>query len=924
MKKIFTLLSVLLLLGTATIYAQNITIKGTVKDNSTNNTMPGATVLLLNEIDSSFYKFGTSNTNGNFVLDQVKPGNYVFQVSFIGYETHYKAVTINEEPKTLEYEDILLKTKSENIKEVEVVDEMIPIRLKNDTVEYNADAFNTNPEDNVSELLKKLPGVEVDRDGTVKAQGEQVQKVLVDGKEFFGNDTKLATENLPADMVKKVQVYDDQSDLSKITGIDDGERTKTINLKIKKDRKKGLFGTVEVGGGVDNETNAMYDNRFNVNKFKDDMQLSTLGMINNTNKQGFSYRDYVNFVGGGQNLGQGGFRNIQNNNNGIPISSGSANDGLTETFAGGINLNYDFNPATTFSGNYFYNRLDKDITSISNKQYLTGNDSTDFKALENEIENQLNDNHRLNLKLVQKLDSSQTLTVTGNLIYSESRNDIFSKNDNISYDGYYINRSTATNNYDGNYYSATGGLVYGKRFAKKGRSLVFNLNANGANNDKNFNILNFNDFILVDTMTKQFQNELTKDLSYDGKVAYTEPIAKNTYLELRYQYQNYQTDYNKDFFDIDPLTASENFNQNLSLLYDNSYQFHKYGTGIKLNTGKSNITIGADVQNAYLDGEILNQNTTITNSNIFVLPNFKWRYNTNKTSRISFNYNTNVQQPSINQLQPTIDNSNPLYLYQGNPDLKPEYTHSGRLHYFMFNQFSFTNVFAMLRGNYTTNKITNAQTFDQLRVQTTRPVNVDYDYSVTGYLYFGTPIRKLGTKINLSTNSTYTNGLAFVNNVENVVERNITSFDASVENRNKDVIDLKIGTKFSYNETRYSENTGLNQDYISTEYYGDLFIDFLKTWSFNTNLSYTFYNGDNFTDNPSLPIWRAYISKRLFKSNKGLLKVAVYDILNQNIGINRVSENNYIEDTRITSLGRYYLVSLSYKITRFGGKKKKK
>ena len=903
-------------------FSQTTTVKGVVKDHANNTTMPGATVLLLHIADSSFYKFGSSNQNGEFILLHAEKGDYTLQVSFIGYKTFYTPLKIDGSQQEITVDDVLLSSKSEEIKTVEIQDEMIPVQIKGDTIEYNADAFKTNPESNVSDLLKKLPGMEVDKNGTVKAQGEEVQKVLVDGKEFFGNDTKLATENLPADMVKKVQVYDDQSDLSKITGIDDGDRTKTINLKLKKDRKKGLFGTVEGGGGIDDDVNAMYDNKFNINKFKEDMQISTLGMLNNTNKQGFSNRDYINFVGGGQNLG-GNFRNLNNNSNGVPISSGSSNDGLTQTLAGGINLNYDFTPTITFSGNYFYNQLDKDVQSISNKQYLTGNDTTNYKALENALENQLSRNHRLNIKYVQNIDSSQTLTLTGNLIYADSKNVNNNTNDNINNTGTYISRSKADNNYLGDYYSGTGDLVYGKRFRKKGRSFVLNLTASGSNNNKDYHILNDNNFFFADTTTQQFQSEVSSDLNYQGKIAYTEPIAPSTYLELRYLHSNYQTDYDKRFFDINPTNNNETYNGNLSLIYDNTYAFDQYGLGIQLNKGNSNITTGVDFQQSTLTGKIESRNTSIENNNLFILPNFKWNYNPGKTAKLTLNYNTNAQQPTIEQLQPTIDNSNPLYLYQGNPDLEPEYNHVARLRYFMFNQFNFTNIFAMLSGNYTTNKITNAQSFDSLLIQTTQPVNVDYDYTISGYFYYGTPIRPIKTKINIGYNANYNKSIAFINAIKNNVDRITHTIDVSVENRNKDIVDAKTGARVTLNNTEYSLNSSLNQNFISTQYYTDLYIDFLKQWSFYTGLEYTVYNGDNFTDNPDIPIWKAHLSRRFLKGNKGLIKFSAFDILNQNIGINRTSQFNYIEDQRINSLGRYYMLSLSYKITRFGGKKKK-
>lgn len=922
MKKNFGLL-LLALFGFSFAQAQTYNFNGRVKDQIAGTTLPGATVMLLNKSDSTFYKYSITNAEGVFFIKQAKAGDYLLQISFVGYQTHYQPITINSNtPQENDLGDILLSIKAELIKTVEIQDELIPIMIKKDTVEYNADAFKTQPDANVGDLLKKLPGVEVGKDGTVKAQGENVKKILIDGKEFFGDDTKLATDNLPADMVKKVQVYDDMSDMSKITGIDDGDRSKTINLKLKKDRKKGLFGNAEIGGGIDDDVNAMYENKFNINKFTEGMQLSTLGMINNTNKQGFSYRDYLNFVGGAQNAG-GGFRDLSNNSNGVPIGSGSTNDGLTQTLAGGLNLNYDFSPKITFSGNYFYNQLDKDIVSIANRQYITDADSSNFKSLQNNVENQFNQNHRLNLKYVQKIDSTQDLTIKTNFTFSDGRNSNYTSNDNITFDGFYLNRSNSNNNSSGNDISGNGSVLYGKRFNKIGRSFVANFALGNFENDKTYDISTFKNIFVRDTTTKQTQISLNTQFNYDGKITYTEPYAKGKYLELSFQRKNFQTTYKKDFFDINLLTNDELFNNRLSLNYNNLFVFNQYGLGTKIIYGKSNLTFGVAAQQSELSGEIITNTSTIKRTDWNFLPNLKWTYQMKSTGRITFDYNTTIQQPSIEQLQPTLNNSNPINLYQGNPDLKPEYNHSAVARLMKFDQFTFTNIFAMINANYTRNKITNSQTIDNFFVTTTTPINVDADYFVSAYFYYGTPIRPIKSKINIGLNSTYNKSIVFINTLKNNVDRFSHTIDLSLENRNKEVFDTKAGTRISLNSTEYSANTSLNQNFLSTQYYGDFLVEFLKNYTFSTSAEYTIYSGNQFTDNPKVPIWKAFISRRFLKGNAGLIKFSVYDIFNQNIGINRTSQFNYIEDQRINSLGRYYLVSLSYKITRFGGKKKK-
>lgn len=903
------------------IIAQTHNFFGKIADQS-GLTMPGATVMLLNKTDSTFYKFSTTNADGDFSIKQAKNGEYLLQVSFVGYQTHYQIVSVTDQtPAETSFGTITLNLKAELIKTVEIQDEHVPMLIKKDTIEYNADAFKTQPDANVGDLLKKLPGVEIDKTGTVKAQGENVKKILIDGKEFFGDDTKLATENLPADMVKKVQVYDDYSEISKITGIDDGDRSKTINLKLKKDRKKGLFGTVEAGGGTNDDKNAMYDNRFNINKFTDKMQLSTLGMINNVNKQGFSYRDYLNFVGGAQNAG-GGFTDPNANSYGVPIGSRNSNDGLTKTIAGGANLNIELTPGASFSGNYFYNRLDKDIKSISNRQYITDSDTSNFKALENNSENQLNQNHRVNLKYTHKLDSTQDLTIKTSLLVSNLNNTNFTSTDNISLDGYYLNRSNSNNQTLGNDLSGNGSILYGKRFSRVGRSLVANATLGSFENLRENEILNYNDYFIKDTTLKQQQNSLNAQFNYEAKLNYTEPYAKGKYLELSYQRKNFQTNYKKDFFDINILNQQEALNSRLSQNYDNTFIYDQYGIGTKIIKGSSNVTVGVGFQNSKLSGDIKTTSTKVNRENWDVLPNLKWTYQMATTGRIMFDYKTFIQQPSIDQLQPTINNSNPLNLFKGNPDLKSEYNHNGVIRFMRFNQFSFTNIFATLSANYTLNKITNSQVIDNYYITTTTPINVDKDYSITGYFYYSTPIRPIGSKINIGLSSSYNRSIVFVNTIKNNVDRFSRTIDLSLENRNKELFDLKGGSRISINSTEYSSNNSLNQNYISNQIYGDFMIDFFKKYSFTTSIEYTMYSGDQFTDNPKVPIWRAHFSRKFLKGDAGLIKFAVYDILNQNIGINRTSQNNYIEDQRIISLGRYYMISISYKITRFGGKKK--
>ena len=927
MNNTFKYLLLIILFGfIGSAFTQNINVTGKISDKKSGETMPGSTVMLLNPSDSSFYKFSTTNSTGNFSIKGAKAGKYILQISFIGYQSYYKEITLTKDEKSIDLGNLKLKVKQALLQTLNVVEEIIPVVINGDTVEFNAAAFKTQPEDNVAALLRKLPGVEVEGDGTIKAQGETVQRVLIDGKEFFGDDTKTATENLPADMVKSVQVYDDFSDASKMTGIDDGDRTKTINLKIKKDRKKGVFGNITAGGGITakgtgdiNDDEGMFNNKLNINKFKNDMQLSVLGMYNNTNEQGFSYQDRINFSGvSSGNMFGGG------SSSGVP-SGGNANDGFTTTAAGGVNWNKDITPKINFSTSYFYTELSKDINRIAERQYIS--DSSDFNSIENNDENQFSRNHAFRIKYDQKIDTTQDLKIRVNLDYSEGS--IFSNSTSQSNDvnGVFLNSSASTNESTGNNISGDGKITYGKRFQKKGRSLVANASYGTSDNEKKYLIQSQNTFSdgfggVISSNINQIQNEFNKQFNYSGKLSYTEPVGKGKYLELSYQRSNYNNEYIKDFFDV-PFSNTEVFNSNLSLAFNNNFVYDNYKFNTKFNTNKSKLTIGTAVQRSSLDGEIINNNFDTTRVNWNVLPRLKWNYSFSSSTRLRFNYTTNVQEPSLEQLQPTIDNSNPLFIYQGNPNLTSEYRHNVRLRLMSFNRFSFVNIFGMLSGTYTKNKITESQTINNQFIQTTTPINVDNDYSASAYIYFGSPIRPLGSKINIRINSSYNKSILFINSDANDVNMYNNGIDFSVENRGKDIVDIKVGTKINHNTTDYSISSSFNQEYLTTGYYAVLFIDFLKTWTFSSQIDYTQYSGDQFADNPAIPIWKAYISKRFLKGKSGLLKLAVYDILNQNIGINRTTQLNYIEDERITTLSRYVMLSFTYKVRRFGGKKKK-
>lgn len=891
-------------------------VKGRVL-NENSEPMPYATAVLLST-DSVMQGFGLTNEQGKFRIDGVVPGPKILQITFVGYRMYREPVTITETGQLgdlqMEQEDVALGT-------VEVEDEMVPMQIKDDTIQYNANAFATQPNAAVEDLLKQLPGVEVDSDGNVTAQGEQVQRVLVDGKEFFGDDPKMATKNLPADAIKSVQVYDQQSDMAEFTGIDDGNETKTINLELKEGKKAGYFGNTTGGYGYPDDR---FEGKVSLNQFTKKTQMSIIGMGNNINDQGFSIDDYVNFMGGFRNLMQSGLASFQDGQPTTNFNS-SLNDGITTTYAGGLNFNYDLSKKTSWTSNYFFNRINNELQSTTSRQYFNNANQFDSQIEDDQVTE--SDNHRLNFRLDHELDSTQDLRWRGNLTYNTGSTTLDYNQQSLSNENVLQNANNTQNEGTGNSYNFGTNLLYRKKLGKAGKNLVVRANMTLAADKMDSELRSINSLLstdsilgtrlLIDTLS-QTQDYTEDQFNYGGEVRYTHPLGKARYLEVSYLHQENNTNLDKDFFDIDPDSRNEVLNETLSNAYDNVFRYDQLGTTLRINRDKYNFSIGLAGQMSTLKGDIIDRDTNVEQRFENLLPNMRFDYRFRNSQRLRFSYRTGVNEPSIAQLQPVVDNSNPFNIYIGNPDLLAEYEHRVNLRYISFSQFTFTSLFASLSGTYTENKITNEVTIDDSFVQTSRPINVDQEMVLNARAGFDRPIKSLGVKYGISPGSRYTRSILFVNGTENNSDRFVSSLRLELENRKKEKWDATIGVSFSHNLTEFSENTDLNQEFLTTNYFADLTLNLPKNWRVGSSFDYTLYQGEAFSETEAIPVWRAEVSRIFLKNDRGQLKFRVFDLLNQNQGFSRNSTFNYIEEVNSNALGRYYMLSFTYSLTQLG------
>lgn len=906
MKKLFY---ILFFISSAT-FAQRVTIKGSVVD-STAKPLEYATVLILSSKDSSLVSFGRADYRGDFEIKNVSNGTYIFKITYVGYQNFTKAIAVLD--NDMDFGKVMMKPISKELAGVTIKGERAPVEFSGDTIKYNAGSFKVQPNAVVEDLLKKLPGVQVEKDGTIKAQGETVRRVTVDGKEFFGRDPKIATQNLPADAVDQVKLFDKRSDQTEFTGIDDGQRSKTIDLKLKDDRKKGVFGTLMGAYGGKNDR---FNSRANINKFTKSSQFSVLGMANNINQQGFSISDYLNFTGDMQRMmsGGGGRMSFQFDANDMPLGLGQPNRGFMRSWASGINFNQNKTPKTDVNGSYFFNGLDNVTDREVNRQNFFGN--RNFTSLSKSNQQNLNFNHRFNFSIDQKIDSANSIKFTTYATYNKTDSRNMSSSETIGESGKTENTSTRNTNNFGDGINLNSNLLFRHKFNKKGRTFSANATFGLSNNNSEGDLNAVNSFLnLAIPRTErlnQVNNQNREQLNYGVNTSYTEPLGKRRYLEANYNFRKSDFHLNREVYDV--AENRRTFNSRLSNKFENDYTYNRGGLNFRVNQKKYNYSFGVSLQHSELDGKLLIQDIPIRRTFTNLLPNVHYNYNFTSSHNVRLDYMTDIQEPNIQDLSPIIDNTDPLNIREGNPNLRPEYMHRGNLQYMLNNLSNFSFFMTMFNVTYTQNRISSSQTIDNSLVRTYKPINVKYGLNLFGDLTYGFRIKPLKANLNLGYRLIHDRSLTLVNNVENTTKQFIHRGEARVDFRLNDKLDLAFNSEISYNDTRYSVNTSINQAFLTNLYGADVNWTLPKKWYFKTDFEYSVYTGRQNGFNQKIPIWNAAISKQFLKNSRGELKLSINDALNRNVGINRTAQANFIQDERITSLGRYYLITFTYNL----------
>ena len=908
MKHIITVLSLCVAFAS---WAQKGEVNGIIK-NKAGDGLGFATVTLLFPEDSTLAYFDITDGSGIFEIKDVKLGDYVLQAAFLGHGTTYKQVSLTNDNKILALPPITLEDKSTELGVVEIEGEAVPFLIKKDTIEYNSAAFRTKTNATVEDLLKKLPGVEVDKDGAIKAQGESVQKVLVDGKEFFSNDPKLATKNIPADAIKKIQVYDKKSEASEFTGIDDGEREKTINLMLKDDRKNGAFGELTAGAGTDER----YVASGKISRFTEKSQAMLLGNVNNINDYGLSFGDFISFSGGPQVLRSGG-GNFRSGN--VPLNSGNQ-QGQLNSGIGGLTYSYEFSKNNTISGNYLFSKSTRSLKE--NSDFIQYTPNSEFSTLSDDNTRTENENHGANIFWRNEIDSITKLTLRASISAGNTSESSSSFSESLDSADNFANNSLSNAFSTGSSPSATlNGQIVRKLNSKKGRNIKLDVNAN-VNDNQNTNDWD-NRFNSVGFTQPIFANQLwrTENIGngFGVKASYNEPLGKNYYLEPEVNYDLDNLSYRRE--DFDQLNENPDVINTLS----RDVNIFEPGINIKKTSGVSSLTFGVKQhfgsQTVSLVGS--SPQADINKKITRLLPSLSFRKKFGKSNFLRARINSDVNYPSTSNLFPIANSQNLNYINVGNTDLSPEYTHTASLGVVFYDQFTFSSLNAFIQGGYTENYITNSKTIGANFAQISQTINYKDAYNATASINYNRPIKKYGIVLDFSFVEAYNRNYTLVNDEENILTSYVHNGKFSIGNKKKKVIDAKLGIGLTYSDSRYSLQDNLDNVYITTNYFGDIEWYITDTWTFSTALDYNIYDSQSFGDKQRVPLLTAEISHNFLKGDKGTLKLSAFDLLNQYNGVNRFAYQNSIGETRSNVLGQYFLLSFTYKLNKLAAESNK-
>ena len=936
------LVMLLFVCGVLGAQAQNYTLKLKLEDKSNGEPVGYATVALTPDGKTEVLKYTQSDDRGAAEIKGIPAGKYKVAAILMGYETYEEVVTIN---KDTDLGTKKMAVEANFLKGAMVSDVGNPIVVKKDTITHNVTLIKSGDNDVLEDLLKKLPGVEVNSDGTITANGKTISKIKIDGKQFFLDDPSIASKNLPASIIESVSVIDEKSEQARFTGIDDGEEETILDLGVKKGMMNGWFGNVMGGGGYDLQgKNATNDFRYQgagmVANFTESSQLAFIGNANNTNNRGFNdmaASAMGGMRGGGMRGGMGG------------MGGGWGGNGISSSYMAGFNGGYSWKNKSEINGNAMFNGNERNVKETTHRETLQDNGST-LIADNDGYSNTSTWGVRAGVRADWKVSESTSFLFEPNFNIGWGDFDeysTFSTDRELNGATTKVNDGYSKSYGDSHNQNANARLLWRQRLGKPGRTISVNVRYNFSNND----MLGYNksetdayaydesigDYSKTSTIVDQMYNTVSKTQGGNGRISYTEPLGKNFYLEANYNYNYTHRTSTKDTYDKDAAGNYTVPDPEYTSNVDNKMHRQNIGLNFRKQEEKYNFTIGASVQPQKTINETRSGSFRI-DTTLKVLnwsPNARFDYRFSDAQMLRINYRGQSTQPSLTQMMPVPDNSNPQRVTLGNLGLNPSFSHNMNVMYNSTNTKTYASFNINANASYSMNNIVNASWYDASGVQYTVPVNNGKGaWSSRLFLMFNTPIGKSRFSLMSFTNANFNTGVSLVGdenidssdpnsylNMDNYTENDYRTLSAGENLRltyRDDIIETSVGGGTRYSQTWYSISSKNMKPTFTSNLQANFIAKIPNVMNISTDARYTFYNGYNAGYNDPTFVWNAEISKQLFK-NMFTLSLKCYDILNQSKNTYRTQTDNYTLDTRNNTLGRYIMLSLTWRFGTFGG-----
>ncbi len=909
MKKLTALVitSILFYLSAASQQNTN-SIKGTVSDTLSKQSMYRAIVSMIRAKDSILIKFTRTDQKGHFEIKDIPEGKYILLSSLPNYADYTDTLSITANSK-VELGTIPLITKAHLLQEVVVKQTIGAIKLKGDTTEYRADSFRVQPNATVEELLKILPGIQVDKNGQITAQGRTVQKVLVDGEEFFGDDPTLVTQNIRADMVDKVQVFDKKSDQAAFTGIDDGKKTTTINLKLKNNKKQGYFGKVNAGAG----TNGYYNEQLMLNKFQRKEKLSFYGILSNTGTIGLNWQDQNSFGDNSSRIQFDESGNISGNDDLSDWGGNFNGRGFPKVQTGGVHYNNKFgDDKHAINGNYKLLDLSVKGSSNTNTQNILP-DTLYYTNQRQEFTNKIIRN-KGNLIYDWDIDSSSSLKliIDAGVDHKTTATKYFTES--LAEDSSLVNQGNRILTTDGDINSFNSSLLWRKKLKKKGRTISVDVKENYTTNESNGFLYADNKFYkgglqVGNQLTDQNKLVSSRLLVFNGKATYSEPLSKVSSLVFNYGMTVNNNSANRSSYN---KSASGKY-ETLDSVYSNNYTYNIFmlsgGVSYALTNKKFKLNAGNNIGNTNYSQT--DNWTLVSTKRDFVnwFPQAFMSYSFSSQKSLYFSYNGATIQPTIQQIQPLRTNDDPLNIVIGNASLLPSFRNNINLSYYNYQALSHKNISLGLTYGFVNNAFASKDYVDTLGRRVSQSINVNGNYNFNTNFNYG--FQLFGAHIGVGGNMNESKFVNFINNQENVTKSNIYSLNLSAGKTVEKLYANSIYANASYTTSQSSIQKDISTHYWTFNIRPD--IDFYLPWKLqiHTDCDFIFRQKTSVFDNDyNVILLNAWFGKKLLPGDALVIKASVNDLFNQNIGFNRTVNTNYITQNTYSTIQRYFMLTV--------------